>query len=104
MEPLKPHAFNFPGGESYSVSKAALNMLAVQEYKTWGEKGLKVFTTTPGFVVSNLRGKDEGARTGWGKAQPAEASGRFHLEVVRGDWDGEGVGRFISIDGGVKDW
>ncbi|KAL8864730.1 MAG: hypothetical protein Q9174_007243, partial [Haloplaca sp. 1 TL-2023] len=32
-----------PGEEAYRSSKAALNMLAILEAKTWGPKGLKVF-------------------------------------------------------------
>jgi NAD(P)-dependent dehydrogenase (short-subunit alcohol dehydrogenase family) len=51
-------------GGAYRASKAALNMIALQESIEFSETALKVFALCPGFVVSNLRGKDEEARNG----------------------------------------
>ncbi|KAL8954361.1 MAG: hypothetical protein Q9183_007169, partial [Haloplaca sp. 2 TL-2023] len=39
-----------PGEEAYRSSKAALNMLAILEAKSYGPRGLKVFGMCPGFV------------------------------------------------------
>ncbi|KAL9108428.1 MAG: hypothetical protein Q9227_006762 [Pyrenula ochraceoflavens] len=110
-------------GGAYHVSKAALNMLALREFAQFGvgapdvaggeaktdrerEEGkkrkLKVFAVTPGFVVSNLRGKGEEERSGWGMAGPVEAAGEFLREVLEGKRDGE-VGRLIGRDG-VYGW
>ena len=88
----------FEGEEAYRISKAAMNMLAVWENVEYGKKGLKVFAVCPGFVVSNLRGKDEDSRTGWGKAASAETSGQLVLAVIRGDRDND-VGKFVHKDG-----
>ena len=99
------HYKPIPGEEAYRSSKAALNMLAILEAKTYGPRGLKVFGMCPGFVVSNLRGKDEGMRTG--KAFGAEAgdpedSGRTLLRILTGERDDD-VGKFVHKDG-VYPW
>lgn len=44
---------------AYRVSKAALNMLMVQDSKALGKQGVKVFAVCPGLVESNLRGEGE---------------------------------------------
>ena len=90
------------GGGAYHVSKAALNMLALREHHQYAEDGLKVFVVSPGFVVSNLRGKGEDERSGWGKAQPATVAGRLMLSVVKGERDAD-VGKMIR-EGGVDEW
>ena len=92
----------FEGEEAYRISKAAMNMLAVWENVEHGKKGLKVFAVCPGFVVSNLRGKDEDSRTGWGKASSADTSGELMLAIIRGDRDAD-VGKFVHKDG-VYPW
>ena len=85
------------------MSKAAMNMLAVWEYVEYGPKGLKVFAVSPGFVVSNLRGKDEGSRTGWGKAEPAETAGLFNLAILRGERDTD-AGKLVHRGEGLCPW
>jgi NAD(P)-dependent dehydrogenase (short-subunit alcohol dehydrogenase family) len=89
-------------GGAYQVSKAALNMLAVLEARDYGPKGLKVFAMSPGFVRSNLRGPDEEARSGWGKAGDPEVSGEVLLSIVRGERDAD-VGCLVHKDG-VYPW
>ena len=89
-------------GEAYPVSKAALNMVALQEHATFAEKGLKVFAMCPGFVVSNLRGPSEELRTGWGKAGPASESGNTLFSILEGKRDGD-VGKLVHKDG-VHAW
>ena len=90
---------HIPYEESYRASKAALNMLAVQENFEFGAKGLKVFTMSPGLVISNLRGTDEGARTAWGSgAKDPESSGKTILSIIQGERDAD-AGKFVVKDG-----
>ncbi|KAL8944439.1 MAG: hypothetical protein Q9211_000581, partial [Gyalolechia sp. 1 TL-2023] len=56
----------FPNMDAYRMSKAALNMLMVVEAEEYAAQGMKVFAMCPGFVVSNLRGTNEAARSGAG--------------------------------------
>ena len=79
-----------------------MNMIALQEHVMYSGQGLKVFVVSPGFVVSGLRGEGEEARTGWGKAEPAEKAGRVLVRVLRGERDGD-VGKFV-YEGGLYDW
>ena len=90
------------GSGAYQVSKAALNMLVVLEAGEYGPKGLKVFALSPGFVVSNLRGKSEEARTGWGKAGDPAISGEIVLDILQGKRDTD-VGGLVHKDG-VYPW
>lgn len=91
-----------PNAESYRASKAALNMLAIQEWTDFQDKGLKTFAFSPGFVRSNLRGTSEEARSGWGKAGDPEDSGKGILKILRGDRDAE-AGKSVHRDG-VYPW
>ncbi len=100
----KPPHFNHvrDGQHAYQVSKAALNMLAVLEARDYGDKGLKVFALSPGFVRSNLRGSSEEQKSGWGGAGDPEVSGGIVLDIVMGKRD-EDVGKLVHKDG-VYDW
>jgi NAD(P)-dependent dehydrogenase (short-subunit alcohol dehydrogenase family) len=91
------HAHIQSTGE-YQVSKAALNMLAVLEWRDYGSDGLKVFVVSPGFVRSNLRGTDEEAISGWGMAGDPEVSGKLVLDVVLGNRDAD-AGCLVHTDG-----
>ncbi|KAI4253440.1 MAG: hypothetical protein LQ352_003682 [Teloschistes flavicans] len=94
-----------PNEEAYRSSKAALNMLAFLEYKHHGPAGLKTFAMCPGFVVSNLRGKSDEARTGsmfGASAGDPEVSGRLLLAILTGERDAD-VGKFVHKDG-VYPW
>ena len=93
---------NIRNGDAYLVSKAALNMLAVLESRDYGPQGLKVFAMSPGFVRSNLRGPNEEARSGWGKAGDPEVSGGIVLSIVQGKRDAD-LGLFVHKDG-VHPW
>ena len=97
-----PSSANIRGGGAYQVSKAALNMLAMLEYRDYGGEGLKVFVVSPGFVRSNLRGTSEEEREGWGQAGDPEVSGRIVLGVVQGERDAD-VGCLVHKDG-VYPW
>lgn len=91
-----------PNGEAYMASKAALNMVALMEWHNFKSQNLRVFSVCPGFVVSNLRGTSEEARTGWGKAGDPEVSGRLILSIIEGKRDGDD-GKFVWTDG-VYPW
>jgi NAD(P)-dependent dehydrogenase (short-subunit alcohol dehydrogenase family) len=94
---LATHVMN-TNGHAYQVSKAALNMIAVLEARDFGSQGLKVFAVSPGFVVSNLRGTSEEARSGRGKAADPKSSGELILSIVRGERDAD-VGCLVHKDG-----
>jgi NAD(P)-dependent dehydrogenase (short-subunit alcohol dehydrogenase family) len=93
-----------PNGDAYMVSKAALNMVGVldwlqnEEAIEKGEKGVKVYVMSPGFVVSNLRGTSEELRTGWGKAGDPMTSGKCLLNIAEGKRDGD-MGKLICREG-----
>jgi NAD(P)-dependent dehydrogenase (short-subunit alcohol dehydrogenase family) len=85
-------------GNAYQLSKAGLNMLAVLEARDFGAQGLKVFVVSPGFVISNLRGASEEARSGKGKAADPKSSGQLILSIVRGERNAD-VGCLVHKDG-----
>lgn len=74
-------------GETYVVTKAALNRLAMHEAMSY--RSIKTFAMCPGFVVSNLRRWSEEAKTGWGKAGDPMVSGETLLRIVQGQRDEE---------------
>lgn len=84
------------------MSKSALNMWAVQEYKHYGEQAVKTFVMCPGFVVSNLRKKSEEARSGYGQATSPIVSGETMLSTFEDKRDAD-VGKFVHKDG-VYPW
>lgn len=83
---------------AYRMSKAALNMLTVQDSKVLGKQGVKVFAVCPGLVVSNLRGRGDEQRSAGGKASDPEESGRTMLRIIEGGRDAD-VGKFVHKDG-----
>ncbi|KAK6374592.1 hypothetical protein LTR64_002703 [Lithohypha guttulata] len=87
-----------PNAESYSVSKAALNMLALNEKIDYGAQGLKVFVFCPGFVVSNIRGSSKEERSGGGMAGDPDVSAMMLLDMIEERRD-EDIGKFIHRDG-----
>ena len=97
-DPAPPQNRAPPFEDAYRASKAALNMIAVLEAKKFGPEGLKVFTMSPGFVVSNLRGTSEELRTGWGGAGDSMVSGQTILSIMQGERDAD-VGKLVTKDG-----
>lgn len=91
-----------PNPNAYMASKAALNMVALQEWNEFRDQGLKVVAMTPGFVVSNLRGESEELRSGWGKAGDPTVSGNLILSILKGERDHD-LGKFVKKDG-VYGW
>ncbi|KAI9714575.1 MAG: hypothetical protein M1812_006380 [Candelaria pacifica] len=94
----QPGSAHMPHEDAYRSSKAALNMIAVVEARDYGTKGLKVFTMCPGFVVSNIRGPGEDARTGRGHARDPVESGELLLSILQGKRDAD-IGKFVQKDG-----
>ena len=91
-----------PDVEGYKTSKAALNMLTVLDWKKHQSTPLKVFGFCPGFVVSNLRGTSDEARTRGGQAGDPQVSGQTLLSIINGKRDAD-EGRLVHKDG-VYDW
>lgn len=87
---------------TYRMSKATLNMVTLQGHIQLGPKGFKVFAFCPGLVVSNLRGKTEEARGGWGMAGDPKVPGQGILNVIEGNRD-DVVGKFVH-NNGVYEW
>lgn len=87
---------------AYRISKAGMNMLALQDSKTLGKQGVKVFACCPGLVESNLRGEAAEQMSAGGRAGDPDESGRFILGIVEGRRDGD-VGKFVHKDG-VHPW
>ncbi|RHZ67328.1 putative short chain dehydrogenase/reductase [Aspergillus thermomutatus] len=81
-------------GVTYRMSKAALNMLVVQQHKQFGPKGIHVFAVCPGLVRSNLRGKDEEAVSAGGRAGDPMVSAEMILGIIEKKRDGD-VGKFL---------
>ena len=86
----------------YRLSKSALNMWAIQEYKELKDKGVKVFILCPGLVRSNLRGKSEDMVSAGGRASDPAVSGQTMLSIIQGKRDAD-VGKFVHKDG-VYEW
>ncbi|KAH8821439.1 short chain dehydrogenase/reductase [Xylogone sp. PMI_703] len=97
-----PSKHNLPNENAYRASKAALNMIAVVEWRDYHEKGLKVFAMCPGLVVSNLRGTSEEARTFGGAAGDPTVSGQTLLSILQGERDAD-AGKLVHKDG-VYPW
>ncbi|KIV87176.1 hypothetical protein PV11_02741 [Exophiala sideris] len=86
----------------YRASKAALNMLMIQESKELGPKGVKTFAVCPGLVRSNLRGKTEADVSAGGHAGDPDVAGQTLLSVIEGKRDAD-VGKAVHKDG-VHPW
>lgn len=94
---------SFPNIDAYNVSKAALNMLAMQERGAFADKGLKVYTMCPGLVKSNIRGTSEQEVSAGGNAGDPRVSGETILGIIKGDRAKEGEKGIVHKDG-VRAW
>ncbi len=92
-------------GDSYRMSKAALNMLAACNRYDFAEWGCKVCAFNPGFCVTNLTGDAGRAhRIQLGARSPRDPADAL-VEVISGkrDADIEKNGQ-VDLDGGVLPW
>jgi NAD(P)-dependent dehydrogenase (short-subunit alcohol dehydrogenase family) len=88
--------------DAYRASKAAVNMIALQESIEFSSSALKVYAVCPGYVRSNLRGTSEEARSGGGLAGDPSDSGEMILGIIQGKRDAD-AGKFVHKDG-VYPW
>ncbi|KAH7242776.1 hypothetical protein BKA59DRAFT_457340 [Fusarium tricinctum] len=91
-------------GETYRISKAALNMVTgiqAYKYKEWDHPA-KVWSFCPGFVVTNLTAEDKQSKIDRG-AESSETSAQGITEIVRGDRDDQ-VNQFLAKRGEVLSW
>jgi NAD(P)-dependent dehydrogenase (short-subunit alcohol dehydrogenase family) len=80
---------------TYSMSKAALNMLTLHQAKDLKGSGVKVICMDPGWVKTRMGGK--------GAMIEAKVSVESMLDVVAGLKEGDS-GRFYRYDGGEVPW
>ncbi|KAI1656299.1 hypothetical protein F4813DRAFT_390979 [Daldinia decipiens] len=92
-------------GDSYRISKAALNMLAACHRFNFAEWGCKVLAFNPGWCVTNLiREKGREMRLKGGARGPKEpAAARADIVLGKRDADIEKNG-IVDLDGGVLPW
>lgn len=96
-DPSSGQVYTSTPWKAYSVSKAAVNMVAVQESMEVRSTAMKVFAVCPGLVRSNLREFSEEARSCWGSAGDPLISGRMVLDIIQGSWDEDAAGWFIRM-------
>lgn len=101
-DPSSPLHVTTAGSNAYRASKTALNLIAMHEQLEVAGTPLKVRIMCPGFVVSNLRGTSEEARTAGGYAGDPADSARLLLSILRGERDGDAVG--LIQRNGVAAW
>jgi len=85
---------------AYMMSKAALNMLTAYDSAHLGDKGVKVWSFCPGYVVTNLTGTGEKGvqdRIARGAKSPKESAEGL-LAIVEGKRDAD-LGKFINKNG-----
>ena len=86
---------------AYSMSKAALNMMAVVHQKQYKDDRFKVFAYDPGYVITNITGDaDERGAKG---AHGADVSAEGIRSILEGKLD-ENVGKHVNYDGKVVPW
>ncbi|KAK4168174.1 hypothetical protein QBC43DRAFT_253777 [Cladorrhinum sp. PSN259] len=92
-------------GDTYRMSKAAMNMMAACHRFNYAEFGWKVCAFNPGFCVTNLTGeKGREMRIAAG-ARPARDPADALVEIVQGKRDGDlAQNGIVDLDGGVNPW
>jgi len=90
---------------AYRMSKAALNMLMACNKHEYGDKGVKLWTFCPGYVVTNLSGTGEAGkqqRRDTGAGSPA-VSGKNLARIVFGERDGD-EGKYVHDENEFYSW
>jgi len=76
----------------YRISKAALNMFTRSVYKRFGEKGIRVYSFDPGWVKTDMGGKEaprrpeEPAKEILKLSESNKLSGRFYRGLKERSW------------------
>ncbi|KAM7211852.1 hypothetical protein V8F06_012764 [Rhypophila decipiens] len=92
-------------GDTYRMSKAAMNMMAACHKFNYAELGWKVCTFNPGYCVSNLTGPEGREVRLSNGARPARDPADALVEIVQGKRDGDlAKSGIVDIDGGVIQW
>ncbi|KAF2729397.1 short chain dehydrogenase [Polyplosphaeria fusca] len=94
--------YNHPT-DTYRMSKAALNMLTTCQSFAFKDFGARVWSYCPGFVVTDLTGKDDRQRRIDMGAESSETSAVGIVEIVEGKRDVE-TNKFIQRYGKQWDW
>lgn len=97
LAPERPTGHDFPNGDAYRISKAALDFVMLLDHLKYEKQGLKTFAVCPGFVRSNLRGTDPEAISGGGQAGDPDVSGQLLLDIIEGKRDAD-VGKIVRTD------
>ncbi|KAI4866037.1 putative short chain dehydrogenase/reductase [Hypoxylon rubiginosum] len=92
-------------GDSYRISKAAVNMLAACHRYNYAEWGCKVLAFNPGWCVSNLTGeKGRKMRLKMGARDPKEPAEAL-VDIIQGGRDDDiAKNGMVDVDGGVLPW
>lgn len=99
------HPYHNLRGNSYRMSKAALNMLAVCHKVDFEDWGCKVCAFNPGFMITSLTGEEGKKMRIKAGAREASVAAKALADVVLGkrEEDVAKVG-IVDVDGGVKPW
>jgi NAD(P)-dependent dehydrogenase (short-subunit alcohol dehydrogenase family) len=99
------YKFKQTRGDTYRMSKAALNMLAACQKFNYAELGWKICAFNPGFCVTNLTGeKGREMRIQHG-ARPARDAADALVEIVLGKRDDDvAKSGIVDLDGGMQPW
>lgn len=92
-------------GDSYRMSKAALNMLSACHRIEFAEWGCKVCAFNPGFCVTNLTGEAGRAQRVQRGAMDPKVPAAVLVGIVAGkrDADFEKCG-MLDVEGGIRPW
>jgi NAD(P)-dependent dehydrogenase (short-subunit alcohol dehydrogenase family) len=99
------HEFYKIAGESYRVSKAALNMVAACHRFSYAGDGIKVAAFNPGWCMSNLTGEQGREWRLKGGARDPKEPADVLADIAMGIKD-EDIARngMLHVDGGVLPW
>jgi NAD(P)-dependent dehydrogenase (short-subunit alcohol dehydrogenase family) len=92
--------------EAYRMSKAALNMLTASQAYEYRDFGCKAFAFCPGYVITDLTGRDGYGGREWRKetgAESSETSAEGIRQIVEGERDGD-LGKFVHRFGKTWPW
>lgn len=92
-------------GDTYRMSKAALNMLAACVRHNNADWSCKVFAFNPGFCVTNLTGDKGRAMRIEAGARPAKDAADALVDIVLGKRDADAAkSGMVDLDGGMLPW
>lgn len=103
LDPNAPH--RHARGETYRMSKSALNMLVACHRYNYAEWGCKVLAFNPGLCVTNLTGeKGREMRIKYGGRDPREPADAL-VGIVLGKSDADiAKNGMLDVDGGIIPW